>query len=63
MRDLRNQDVLALLKSQGVSVVELSNDLVKLGTEVEVELGREDNTKEKLPTEEENLKLSAEMYQ
>ena len=60
VRDLTNQDVLALLASQGVSVVELSNDLLKLGTEVEVELGREENTEEKLPTEGENLKLSAE---
>ena len=60
VRDLTNQDVLALLESQGVSVVELSNDLLKLGTEVEVELDREENTEEKLPTEEENLKLSAE---
>ena len=60
MRDLTNPDALALLESQGVSVVELSNDLLKLGTEVEVELGSEENTEEKLPTKEENLKLSAE---
>ena len=60
VRDLTNPDALALLESQGVSVVELSNDLLKLGTEVEVELGREENTEEKLPTKEENLKLSAE---
>ena len=46
VRDLTNPDALALLESQGVSVVELSNDLLKLGTEVEVELGREENTEE-----------------
>ena len=60
VRDLTNQDVLALLENQGVSVVELSNDLLKLGTEVEVELDREENTEDKLPTEMENLKLSQE---
>ena len=60
VRDLTNPDVLALLESQGVSVVELSNNLLKLGTEVEVELDGEENREEKLPTEGENLKLSAE---
>ena len=60
VRDLTNPEVLALLESQGVSVVELSNDLLKLGTEVDAEIDREENTEEKLPTKEENLKLSAE---
>ena len=60
VRDLTNPDVLALLESEGASVVELSINLLKLGTEVEVELDREENTEEKLPNEGENLKLSAE---
>ena len=60
VRDLTNPDVLALLESQGVSVVELSHDLLNLGTEVDAEVDREENTEEKLPTEEENLKSSEE---
>ena len=60
VRDLTNPDVLTLLESQGVSVVELSNDLLKLGTEVEAEIDREENTERKLTTEEENLKSSKE---
>ena len=60
VRDLTNPDVLALLANHGVSVVELSHDLLKLGTEVEAEIDREENTERKSTTEEENLKSSKE---
>ena len=58
VRDLTNPDALAMLESQGVSVVELCNDLLKLGTEVDAEIDREENIEDKLPTEEENVKSS-----
>ena len=54
VRDLTNPNVLALLENQGVSVVELSRELL------DAEIDTEENIEEKLPTEEENLKSSEE---
>ena len=59
VRDLTNQDVLALLESQGVKI-ELSPHLLKLGEELEVELCMEENIQDSnnVPT---SNKIEAEL--